>query len=213
VFDGPPGTPAALIQKKVLSGADSGEQIINELFSSSAKGEIKAGAPTALRNLKQAYDDHLPKEAAAAAWDDLRLAFYLRAVDKVGGAGPDAMRSAILNVLEKQHTLSTLLYTPAEMAMMRRFTDVLEMVGRRNPNKSWSGVAVGTLMNDISGAVLGMLGGNTRLGKMAIETAARPVKSAYGSTIVNDAISGGGQLALPAPPVAGVLGGSAAQSK
>jgi len=212
VFDGKQGTAGANILSDVLKKTDSAEGIVNALFSTPGKSEIKNGAIDALTSLKKSYDTFLPPEAAKSAWDDIRLAYWMKTVEgKTGDAtGAKGLSSAIKTALNRQESVARMLYTPEEIGRMQRMAKLLEDVGRKNPNSSWSGVSIGAFMKDIGNAALTMIGANSIVGRTALGTVGKGVQNAYGAAQVR-AVTGGGQGAmapqLPPPPWAGPAGG------
>lgn len=207
VFDGPQGTPGARILADVLKKADSAEGVVNSLFSG-PKSEIKAGTITALSSLKNAYDTYLAPEAARAAWDDIRLAYFLRMVqDKSGNVyGAQALQTNINQTLQTQASVARMLYTPAEISAMRRFAMSLQGIEKKNLNRSWSGMSIAGFMRDFFSNMITALGFNSKLAQTAGNFAgARAFKTARGHALATDALSGS-IPALPSPSFAGYGG-------
>ncbi len=211
VFDGPQGSAGAKIMSNVLKKADSAEGIVNALFSAPSRSEIKGGAITALESLKKSYNTFLPPEAAKAAWDDIRLAYWMRVAEVKTGdvAGAKALASSIKNAINSQATVVKMLYTAEERGRMSRMAALLEDVARKNPNSSWSGISIGAFMKDIGNALLTMLGANSIVGRTAIGAVGRPVQNAYGAARARAATGGGTGASVPAlpPPSFGGFGG------
>jgi hypothetical protein len=204
VFDGPQGTPGARILADVLKKADSAEGVVNSLFSG-PKSEIKGGTITALSSLKKAYDTHLAPEAAKAAWDDIRLAYFLRMVqDKSGNVyGAQALQSNINQTLGTQASVARMLYTPAEVSAMRRFAMSLQGIEKKNLNRSWSGVSAAGFARDFFSNMIAALGFNSKLAQTAGNFAGAQVfKTARGHALASDAMSGS-LPRLPAPSFGG----------
>lgn len=200
LFKGKPGTPAARIMADLVEKADNPARFVDTLFTG---GQIKQGSLTALGQLKQAYDRYLPADQAKRAWDDVRLAYWLRMTADKGNEvkTPGTLSTAIKLMLGDQKRLTQTLLTPAEMGQLRRMAAALDEIKRKNPNTSWSGMAVGQMMRDMGNAVLGMLGWNTVVGRTAAGTAARPFMNAYGQAQATRAFGGdGGGAVLPALP-------------
>ena len=219
IFDGPQGTAGAKILGNVLKKSDSAEGVVNALFSAPSKSEIKGGAITALAHLKRAYDTYLEPTAAKAAWDDIRLAYWMRIVESKGGgevAGPMALSSGIKNAINSQRSVMNMLYAPEEIAKMQRMAMLLDDIKRRNPNTSWSAIGVGALFKDAGNAVLSMIGANSIIGRTAVGTVMKPLQHQYGAAQMR-AATGGGQGAavprLPLPSYGGIGAGIGAESQ
>lgn len=220
VFDGKQGTAGADVLSKVLNKSDSAEGVIDALFSGQTRSNVKSGSIDALGNLKTAYRKFLEPEAAAAAIDDLKLAYMKRAVEDAGGKlkEPRALASALRNMLGSQRSVLNALEISAEQqAMIGRLASVLEDVSKRNPNTSWSGVSMAGFMKDIGNALLTMIGGNSLIGRAASGVVLKPLQDQYGKALVRQA-TGGGQGArlvprLPPPPFAGPGGAIAGSDR
>jgi hypothetical protein len=171
VFDGQKGTPGAAIMKQIMETADSAEGIVNALFTS-PKAQIKNGTMSALQNLKRAYDTYLEPAAAKAAWDDIRLAYWIKATSDGGNniKNPQALATAIESMMGTQGSVVRSLYTPAEQAMMRRLSATLREVQRKNPNTSWSAIGVGSLLKQGFDALLKTIGFDSVLVRTAAAT-------------------------------------------
>lgn len=201
VFDGQKGTPAARILSDVLKKADTPEQIVNALFTGPT-AEIKGGSLTAVRSLRGAYDRYLEPAAAKAAWDDIRLAYWLKMTSDKGNEAknPASLASAIKNMLGTQASVARELYTPAEIATMRRLAMAMDEIKRKNPNTSWSAAGIGALMRDVGNSLLTLIGWNSTLVKTAGTMAFKPVAGAYGATQAAKATGSGSGASLPALP-------------
>jgi len=210
-FNGERGTAGARIMSSILDRADSAEGIVNAIFSAPSRSEIKNGAVTALQSLRQSYQRYLPPAEAAAAWNDIRLAFWMRTIETHTGqiAGPQALATSIRSSLNSQASIANMLYSQAERAQMRRLTSVLERVARRNPNTSWSGVSMGALMKDVGMTIMTMLGANNIFVRTAAGTAMRPLTRSYGNIRAGQAtgnLGGAAPSRAYVPPVAGIGG-------
>lgn len=192
-FDGEAGTAAARIIEKVTRGADSGEGIVNSLFTAPAS-QIKDGAVDTVKQLRSTFHRYLPREEAKAAWDEVRLAYYLRMVQDGSGElmKPQKLASSIKNTFGKQGSLAETLFTPGERAQILSYARTVERAALKNPNTSWSGIAAAGWLKDAGNAVLAAIGGNTFLGKMAINTATKPLNAIYGQTLASGAVRQGG---------------------
>lgn len=219
VFDGVKGTAGERILGSVLKKADSAEGIVDALFSGQTRAQVKSGSIDALKRLKEAYTRFLEPEAAKAAMDDLKLAYFMRMVeDKAGRVmEPRALSSSLKNALASQRSVLTALgVTKEEMARMGRLASLLEDVARRNPNTSWSGVTMSAFMRDIGNALMSMLGANNVLVRAAAGPAIKPFQEAYGRALVGRATGGGQGAAAPRllpPPIAGPAAGIAGSDR
>lgn len=218
-FKGPAKSGADRILAKVLNDANSAEEIVNALFSSPSKAQIKNGAVPALDSLKKAYDKYLSPEAAKAAWDDIKLAYWVKTTTKPTGEvmEPAMLSSALKTAANSQNTVWLTLYSPQERATFRMLASVLDDVKRRNPNTSWSAIGVGQLAKDIGDAVLTMIGGNSIIGRSAARWVAKPFSAEYGAAQLRGAVGRTGQgaslPARPPPPISGLGGAAGAQSQ
>lgn len=219
-FQGAKGSPGSRIMADILEKSDSPEGIVNALFLNPASSEIKRGSLDALKSLKRAYDTYWPRNSpeAKAAWDDIRLAYWLKVVEKKTGEqfGPAQLSSNIKAALNNQKSISEFLFDAQERSRMMRLAAVLDDVKKRNPNTSWSGVSIGSMMKDMGDAMVTMLGANTVLGRMAIRTVTAPVREGWNAARMRSA-TGGGAGVLPVgrlpPQIAGPAGGIAGQTE
>jgi hypothetical protein len=205
IFEGERGTAGARILSDVLKKADSAEGVVNALFTGPT-AQIKGGTLTALSSLKKAYDTHLAPEAAKAAWDDIRLAYFLRMVqDKSGKVyGAQALQTNLNQTLQTQASVARMLYTPAEISAMRRFAMSLQGIEKKNLNRSWSGVSAAGFARDFFSNMIAALGFNSRLAQTVGNVAgARAIKTGYGHALASEAMSGA-LPRLPAPSYGGI---------
>lgn len=217
-FDGVKGTAGEKILGNVLKKADSAEAVIDALFSGQTKSAIKSGSIDALERLKTAYSKYLEPEAAKAAWGDIKLAYFQRAVMKNGAImEPKALSNSLKNMIASQRSvLSTLGVSKEEMSRIGRLAGLLDDVARRNPNTSWSGVTMSQFLKDIGGTLFTMIGGNSIAARVLSGPALKPFQEAHGRALAGR-ITGAGQGAsvprLPPPPFAGPAGGLAASDR
>lgn len=218
IFKGQPGTSASRIMTELVEKADNPARFVDALFTGSAS-QVKQGSMTALKQLKSAYDRYLPAEQAKSAWDDLRLAYWLKMTADKGNEvkTPGTLAASIKTMLGDQKALTQALFSPQEMAQLRRMAGALDEIKAKNPNTSWSAMGMGQLMRDMFNAVLRMLGWDTVIAKTLAGTAARPFAAAYGQAQSARAFGGAGNgamlPALPAPSRAGFGGAAGAQSQ
>lgn len=188
IFDGQKGTPAANILNTVFKGADSPEQIVNALFTGPSS-QIKGGAPTAIRNLNRAYETYLDPAQAIQAKQDLGLAYWLKMTADKGNEvkTPGQLASAIKTMLGDHKSLSREIYSPEVLGSMRRLATAMDEIKQKNPNSSWSGIAVGALMRDLGSAALKAIGWDSVLGRTVGGLALKPVAGTYGKVQANRA--------------------------
>lgn len=214
IFDGKAGTHGARILGQVLKEErnDSAEGVVNALFAGPT-ADTKLGSIQALQSLKKAYQTYLEPEAAKAAWNDIRLAYWQRISNTKGGEtqGYAKLSSSIKNALESQRAVVRLLYSPEETKMMRRLAFTMDQIKQKNPNTSWSGIAVGALARDAMGALVRALGWESLPAQMAVKGAGKPVAAAYGMVQSARATGrGAGARTAPLPlPSYGWAGGAA----
>lgn len=229
VFDGQKGSPGAQVMKSIMQTTDSAEGIVNALFNGPT-AQIKNGTMSGLQSLKRAYDTYLPKAEAKAAWDDIRLAYWLKVTSDKGNAvkNPAALSSAIKSMMGTQGSVARSLYTPPELAAMKRLAITMDDIKRKNPNTSWSAIGVGALMKDGFNALLKTIGFDSVLGKTAATLVGGPVIRSYGSVQASRATGGLQGAALPTvrtptrvgtnrlylelPPTSGIGGALGSQS-
>lgn len=191
LFDGQKGTPGATVLKQIMEKADSAEGIVNALFTGPTS-QIKGGTMSALQNLKRAYDQYLEPAAAKAAWDDIRLAYWLKVTSDTGNQvkAPAALAKDIKAMLGTQESVVRSLYTPAEIAAMRRLAMAMDDVKRKNPNTSWSAIGVGSLLKQGFDALLKTIGFDSVLARTAAATFGGPAIRAYGGVQASRATGG-----------------------
>lgn len=210
-FDGVRGSPGARIMGDILEKADSPEGIVDALFINPASSNIKRGSLDALKSLKKAYEEYYwPRgsQEMKAAWDDIRLAYWLKLTERKTGelTGPAQLSTNIKTAMNSQKSVFDFLYEAPERARMLRLAKELDQVKKKNPNSSWSGIAIGNLLKDASDAVISMLGANSIIGRMAIRAASSPVRDAYGAALQRSATGGGAGASVPTRPLPSFAG-------
>lgn len=183
--------------KAMTKNADTPEGLINALFTGDAN--TKTGSVTALQQIKRAYDTYLTPDLAKQSWDDVRLAYWLKATGDRGNEvkNPAALASAIKNMIGSQPSVVKTLYSPQEIATMRRLSTAMDEIKRKNPNTSWSAIGVGSLLKDGYTAILGMIGGNTVASRTLGGVIAKPVAGSYGAAQARRATGDGQGAQLP----------------
>lgn len=145
-------SPAAQRIGKILDDAkaDSGEGVIQALFGSQGSRSANDGGVLALTNIKRALDAYAPKDQAAQAWNDIRLAYWTRLVSGKNGelVGPTAMMNNIKSAFQGQSTVVRILYSPTELSQMRQFMRALQTVSYKPPNASGSGYTAASFIKD-----------------------------------------------------------------
>jgi hypothetical protein len=181
-FDGQKGSAGSNILAQVLRKADTPEGVVNALFSAPSS-QTKAGSHTALVQLRKAYDTYLEPAAAKTAWDDIRLAYWLKHTADKGNEvmTPGNLSKAIKSMVGTQPTIVRTLYTPAEIAHFKRMAVALDDIKAKNPNTSWTSVGVGQLMKDFATAVVKMIGWNSPAVQAVAGPVLKPFRSGYGS--------------------------------
>tara|TARA_R110000868_G_scaffold27670_4_gene104716 strand:- start:1704 stop:4430 length:2727 start_codon:yes stop_codon:yes gene_type:complete len=207
IFDGK-GTPGQGILSQIMTKADSPEAIVNAIFTGPT-AEIKGGAMTALAHLKRAYDTYLPEASAKKAWDDIRLAYWLKMTADKGNEvkNPKALGSAVSNMLGTQASIVKALYTPAEISSMRRLAVAMNEISQKNPNTSWSAIGVGALVKDGMNAIITSLGFKSVLARSVAGAAAKPISGSIGAARATKATGNlqGAEVNTVAPSLAGEL--------
>lgn len=212
VFNGAKGTPQARILEQVFGKADSPENVINALFTGPT-AEIKQGSAAALANLKQAFDKYLPKEQAASAWGDVKLAYVLKiAQDKQGRLqSPQNLLNNIQRARSTQGSLFNTLLTPQERQFVANLEKALERIVWRDPNPSGTATAAANLMKQFLGTIWDAIGIKSQVVRTAIEASGlgRAYGAASASRAVDQSLRG-----LPAPTLGqyGAAAGSQSQN-
>lgn len=212
-FDGASGTQGEKILGKVLKDADSAEGVIDALFAGQTRSNVKSGSIDALNRLLDGYRKYLPADAAQAAKEDLKLAYFMRGVTKNGEImDPKALSSSLKNMVASQRSVLTALgVSKEEMSRIGRLAGLLEDVARRNPNTSWSGVTMSQFLKEGVGALFTMLGGNSIATKVIAGPVMRQFQEPYGRALASKATGGlqGARVSRLIPPFAGPAGGLA----
>ncbi len=209
--DGRKTAGAALIGK-VLK-ADSGEGIVATLFGlNPATSQPRQGAIEGLAMIKRAFDTFLPKEAAHAAWADVKLANWLRLVqDKKGELfSPQVMLNNLKGAFANQPTLMRALYSPQELKVMRQFAGAVSRVAYKDPNPSGTASGVGVMGRELGQTLLAALGyQNGALSKVVqMLLGVSGIKNASGAVAARSATSQAINSTLPV--TGGVAAGVAA---
>ncbi len=139
-------TPSTKILDKVAK-AETGEEALAALLGKSSPGvQVKDGVVQAVRTYRNALQKFGGKEGADA-WNDIRLAFWLRMVTGKDGntASKGQMLRNINEAFANNRSLMNTLYTKSEQASMKRLGNAIKAITARNPNPSGTGQAVRAL--------------------------------------------------------------------
>jgi len=201
----------ALIDKIVKKDDLAPESIVRELFGTNPGSGPKQATLEAVRRIKQGAFKYLPKDQAAPIWNDIRLAHWMNLVKTSSGElhTPTMITKRIDEAFSQQGSVLKELYTPAELATIRRFGAAMKDLAYKDPNPSSS--AVGNLFygGQWGQALLSALGSfNGPIAKIT-QTIMRstPVGNATGYVAAQSAIS---PTLRPRNPSLGALGASGA---
>jgi len=139
-------TPAARILEKV-GDAQTGEEALKALLGASGpKASLPAGAVDAVKRYKAAATQ-LGGKAGKDAWNDVRLAHWLKLV--VGKNGQMLPNQTLITSVEtafaNQRSLMNVLYSKNEQTLMRQLAQALKSATPKDPNPPGSGTAVRSL--------------------------------------------------------------------
>lgn len=139
-------TPAARILEKV-GDAQTGEEALKALLGAfGPKASLPAGAVDAVKRYKAAATQ-LGGKAGNDAWNDLRLAHWLKLV--VGKNGQMLPNQTLITSIEtafaNQRSLMNVFYSKNEQTLMRQLAQALKSATPKDPNPPGSGTAVRSL--------------------------------------------------------------------
>jgi hypothetical protein len=199
-------TPAAKRLAAVMESADSPEGVINQLLGSSGSRGVDSGTVNALANLKTGLDRFAPQDVAKGAWDDVRLAYWVRLVQGRNGEmlGPQAMTNNIKSALASQQSVVRTLYTPEEVKSIRQFVQALDTIAFKPPNASGSGYTAANFAKELGLKLFNAFGLQSKLAQTAIEYSGLP--KAAGTAAARSAVNQG---VVARPPSYGSAGGAA----
>lgn len=181
----------------VMEKADSPEGVINQLLGSSGSRGVDTGAVNALASYKTALDRFAPKDVAKGAWDDVRLAYWVRLVQGRNGEmlGSTAIMNNIKSALSGQQSVVRTLYTPAEEKSIRQFVQALETISFKPPNASGSGYSAATFAKEGIAKLFNAFGLQSKLAQTALEYSGLP--KAAGTAAARNAVSQAAPVRLP----------------
>jgi hypothetical protein len=148
-------TPGGKLLESIQANADTPERVVSALFTG-PQADIKAGAIEAIDKMKQGFQRYLPPDQAAKAWNDIRLAYWSKMTNVKTGdlAGYQLLKSNLKTMLNQQGTLAAKLYSPAEIAQIKRFIGQLDKITYKDPNPSGSASGIGAMMKQFVGKIL-----------------------------------------------------------
>lgn len=156
---------------KIFDGgrADSPEALLDSLLSAQGGKSVTQGTVSALRHIRQIFGRYAEPATGRAAWDDIRLAYWVRQVQGRNGEllGPQQMLSNLNTAFASQRSIIHTLYAPQEAAEMYRFMRALKAVSYKPPNASGSGYTAAAVAKKFFGKMWGAFGGNTFVGQLA----------------------------------------------
>lgn len=168
--------------------ADSPEGLVDSLLSSQGSKTVNQGTVDALRHVQQVLGRYADPEVGKNAWNDIRLAYWVRNVQGRNGEllGPQAMLNNLKTAFASQRSVISTLYTPQEQAQMMAFQRALETVAYKPPNASGSAYAGAQLMKQFVTKLADAFGLNSVLGRTALEYTG--LGSRYGKSLARSAV-------------------------
>ncbi|WP_299476981.1 hypothetical protein [uncultured Paracoccus sp.] len=138
--------PAAKILER-MAAADSGEGVVRAMFGAGGpKATPAEGVVDAVKNYRRIVTKY-GGEAGKDAWNDVRLAYFLRLT--MDGKGQVQTPGNLANSLEQafasHETLMRTLYTPREFGQIKLLAKAVREATYKDPNPSGSGVATRAL--------------------------------------------------------------------
>ena len=219
-------TPASKIIENIMEKADSGESIVAQLFGSGGPASApKPGSVQALQHIKKALIDRPAARGPRAqgesqsqwndqlnmAWNDIRLAYWLRiAGDKKGGvATPGRLKSNIDSALKQQNSIVKTLFSPEEIREIQQLSRALERVVYKPPNASGSGYTAAHFGKEFVRKLVEGIGLKSKTVGTALEYTG--IGNAYGTAAARRAVSD--QISAPPrnrlmSPIGGYTGAS-----
>jgi hypothetical protein len=193
-------TAGARILRTVMERADSPESIITNLLGAAGpRTAPKQGVVDALRTMRKLLVERPAARGATPnteAWNDIRLAYWLRLAQDTTGElrTPYMIAKSINEAFENQRAILQTLYTPDERVAMRRLARALEQVAYKDPNPSGTATSGAYYIRQFFTILMDAVGLNSRPARMALEYTG--LSNAYGAAQARAAIS----ERLKAPP-------------
>jgi len=183
---------------------DSGEAVIQQLLGAQGSRSAMQGAVSAVKNIKTALD-RFGGQGGKEAWDDIRLAYWLRLVQNKSGEvlGPQALASNIKSAFNGQGTLIQELFTKQEIRQMKQLVAAMERLAYKPPNASGSGYTAAEAIQELTGKFLNLVPGSSYL-RSGLDVVG--VNRALGARQARQAVSG----VLPPPRRPNWIGGPGA---
>ena len=202
-------TPAAKLMQE-LETSDTPERAVQILFGPASvqnPSTIKSGAVEALRSMKAALKKYADPRIAGDTIADLKVAYWARLVQSNKGSphSPRVMLNNIEAALSSQRTLVAELYSPGEIAQIRRFAKDLERITYKDPNPSGSGYTIAAFTKQFFGKLLDAV----PMARPLYEYSGIPkvVGSTFARRAVNQAVKQTPRNALPYTSTAGATYG------
>ena len=136
-------TAAARVLKSI-EDATTGAEVLNSLLGTSgSKAAFKQGGVAALKNYKDVVTQY-GGELGKQAWDDVRMAYWLKNVTDKGGniLTPGRLRTSLKDALSNQREVMQALYSKDEIRAIRKFAEAVSVVAAPDVNASGSGAAI-----------------------------------------------------------------------
>jgi hypothetical protein len=193
-------TAGARLLRNVMERADSPESIVAELLGAAGpRTAPKAGVVEALQTAKKLLVERPAARGQTPnteAWNDLRLAYWLRLAEGTTGElkSPYMIRKSIDEAFQNQSTVLRTLYTPEERRAMRALSRALEKVAYKDPNPSGTGTAGAYYVRQFVTKLMDAIGFSSKPVQMALEYTG--LGNAYGAAKARAAIA----QQLKAPP-------------
>lgn len=132
----------------ILKKADSPESMLDELLPS-ISGKARIGDVSVLKHMKEI----LTENGQAAAWDDVRLAYWVRLAQNNKGEilSPKLLKNRLDIAFEQQRPVLNQLFDKDEISLFKRFASSLEDATWVDPNPSGSSYAFMDMMRRLSG--------------------------------------------------------------
>jgi len=201
-------TPGRKIVDHILKTTDNPESIVKGLFGTDPGAVPKQGAVEAIRLIKQGVNRHMPEDQAKGVIDDIRLAHWMNVVKNGQGDmhTPTMIAKRIDQALNSQASVMRELYTPQEIALIRRFGAAMKDISWKDPNPSGTGTANLFHASQWGQALVRALHSyNGPLGKiMQMTLGSLPIKNVAGAVSAQAAI---GARAPTINPSLGPIGG------
>ena len=169
-------TPAAKRLAAVLNERATPESVVHALVGDvSTRATIPAGAPEAIRLLKNGLQRYAP-DLAERTMQDIKAAYWLKMVTNKGGDinTPGVIVTNIKSAMSQQRTLFNEIMGPADQKAIMDYMKAVERVAARprtfKTNASGSGFTVGVLAKEFMDKVWQTIGLNSKIGSALVDT-------------------------------------------